>query len=185
MLAIHLSPRRSGEAAAITMRKAVEAAQKHPKEIITDMLGSYIKPIRRTMPHTMHLKSEGLDAELHNNLSERLQGTLRDRDKVLRGLKSREAGQTYLEGIAVDYNLFRPHMALKDSTPAAIAGVNIGLRNWGDVVEKLTYATKPTRPKWQTSERVRPEKPSRRQRIEDAVEALRRRTRRRARYCHR
>ena len=61
--------------------------------------------------------SQGVNAEINNNLSERLQGTLRDRDKTLRGLKSRAAGQAYVDGLVTHYSYFRPHEGLDGKRP--------------------------------------------------------------------
>ena len=66
--------------------------------------------------------TEGIRAVINNNLSERLQGTLRDRDKTLRGLKARDSGQTYIDGLVLHYNYFRPHGGLDGKSPARAAG---------------------------------------------------------------
>ena len=149
LLATHLSPRRTQRAAEILFRKALEAAANPPEYVRTDGLGSYPPALQTVLPEAEHRVSEGLDAELHNNLSERLQGTIRERDKVLRGLHSRESGQSFLDGWTVDYNLIRPHMALGDKTPIEAAGLKPPFRNWLDVVRKVEPINKSIRPDWQ------------------------------------
>ena len=47
-------------------------------------------------------------------MSERLQGTFRDRDKTLRGLKKRESGQDYIDGLVLNDNYLRPHGGLAE-----------------------------------------------------------------------
>ena len=148
ILSIHLTPRRTKEAAAVTIRKAIEAAGKQPKSFVSDQLGSYIQPLKMLSPRTKHVAVEGLDAEPNNNLSERLQGTFRDRTKVARGFKSQETGQAFLEGWAADYNLCRPHMSLDDRTPAEVAGVEAPFKTWREAVEKLDGGPQPPRPDW-------------------------------------
>ena len=64
---------------------------------------------------------------------ERLQGTFRDRDKTLRGMKPRESGQAYLDGLVLNYNYFRPHQALDRKKPAERAGAEIPFESWRDV----------------------------------------------------
>jgi hypothetical protein len=41
-----------------------------------------------------------------------------------------------MEGWLVQYNLFRPHMSLKDRTPAQLADIQAKFKNWKDVVEQ-------------------------------------------------
>ena len=67
-------------------------------------------------------------------------------------MKSRESGQNYLEGWALDYNLFRPHMGLKGRTPAQAAGMAVPFKNWKDVAETVMPVTTSTRPDWQTQD---------------------------------
>ena len=152
LLATHLTPLRDAKAAEIVIRKAMETAANTPAEIRSDKLPSYTPAIRKLLPNTKHIQSQGLSAEVNNNLSERLQGTIRDRDKVLRAMKTRESGQNYLDGWALDYNLFRPHMGLDDKTPAQAAGIEVPFKSWRDVAQKVTPINQPTRPAWETQD---------------------------------
>lgn len=133
-LAVHLSPNRDRRAAIAVMRKAMAAADAPPRSITTDKLGSYVPAIKQVFPDAEHIQSEGLRARVNNNLSERLQGTIRDREKVLRGLEGLESGQRYFDGWLVNYNMFREHEGIRGLTPAEMAGVNPGFGEWGDVV---------------------------------------------------
>ena len=60
----------------------------------------------------------GERAEINNNPSERLQGTIRDKDKTLKGSKQRETGQAYVDGLVLHYNYFRPHESPVGRRPA-------------------------------------------------------------------
>lgn len=149
LLATHLTPRRNARAAEIVFKKALQVAKRPPTTVLTDGLPSYIKPIQKVLgPRTRHIRVQSLDSPVNNNLSERLQGTIRDRDKVLRAMKTRESGQNYLDGWAADYNFFRPHLGLKGHTPAAVAGARIPYRNWNDVAEQIEPMLEPVRPAW-------------------------------------
>jgi len=53
----------------------------------------------------------------NNNMVERLNGTVRQRDKVMRGLDHEKSAQTMLDGMRIYYNFVRPHMALNGQTP--------------------------------------------------------------------
>ena len=135
ILATHLTPRRDAQAARVVLRKAAEAADKPPKTITTDKLSSYRKPIREILPEARHMQSEGFDADINNNLSERLQGTFRDRVKTLRGLDSIKSGQRYLNGWALQYNLFRGHHSLRNRTPGEVAKMEAPFTEWAEVVK--------------------------------------------------
>ena len=49
----------------------------------------------------------------NNNLVERLNGTVRERDKVMRGFKNEESAQQILEAFRAYYNFIRKHQSLK------------------------------------------------------------------------
>ena len=142
ILASHLTPRRDAQAARVVLRKAALAADKPPKSITSDKLRSYIQPIKDVLPEAEHIQSEGMRASVNNNLSERLQGTFRDRIKTLRGLDSQKTGQRYLDGWTLTYNLFRGHESLGNKTPGSRAKVAPPSREWADVV-KAGAASRP------------------------------------------
>ena len=135
ILASHLSPKRDATAARAVLRKALAAADSPPETITTDKWRAYLKPIQDLIPGARHIQSEGLTAEINNNLSERVQGTYRDRIKTLRGLDNLESGQRYLDGWTINYNLFKKHHALGDKTPASRALTAPPFREWADVVK--------------------------------------------------
>ncbi len=135
LLASYLTPRRDAAAARVVLRKAALAADKPPKTIKTDRLRSYIKPIKDVFPEAKHIQSQGVHAEINNNLSERVQGTFRDRLKTLRQLDGIETGNHYLDGWMLNYNMFRKHEALDNRTPGEAAKVNPPFKEWADVVK--------------------------------------------------
>ena len=139
ILASHLSRRRDTRAATTVMRKAQKAAVTTPKTVKTDKLKSYIGAIENVWGGDVnHVQSEGIRAELNNNLSERLQGTFRQRTKTLRGLDNKESGQVYLDGWTLTYNLFREHEALDNKPPASAAKVSTPFESWESVVEEAS-----------------------------------------------
>ena len=135
LLSAYLSKERTTRAAQTALAMARERSENAPKEIKTDGLRSYREAVPRTFPRhpVKHVVSKGIRARLNNNLSERLQGTVRDRDKTLRGLKNQESGQTYVDGLAVHYNYFRPHGALDGKKPAERAGAELPFESWEDI----------------------------------------------------
>jgi hypothetical protein len=76
------------------------------------------------------------DVECNTNLIERFHGTIKSRTKVMRGLHTVESARLFMDGWLVHYNFFRPHMSLKDRTPASVAGIRFPFRNWKDIIEQ-------------------------------------------------
>jgi len=75
-----------------------------------------------------------------NNVVERLYGTLKDRLKPLRGLKSEETAKIWLNCWFIYYNLLRSHLSLKGRTPAEVCGANLKIENgWEDLIRETTY----------------------------------------------
>ena len=179
LLATHLTPKRDARAAEIAMRKAKEAAANLPEVIRTDQLRSYGPAIQKLFgKNTKHLLSQGIRAEVNNNLAERVQGTIRERDKVLRSMKKRETGQNYLDGWMLDYNYFRPHLGLNRNTPAQVARLRVPFRDWQDVAQVVEPILKTTRPRWHTQDEVfRRPKDFRVMKVDEAVKATRSRER--------
>ena len=110
LLAAYLSPTRTTRAAATALAR--QRSNNPPVAVKTDGLASYRDAMPRAFPthRVRHVVSKGVKADINNNLSERLQGTIRDRDKTLRGLKARDTGQAYVDGLVTHYNpvYFRP-----------------------------------------------------------------------------
>jgi len=76
----------------------------------------------------------------HNNKMERMNGEVRDREKVMRGLKNTDS--PILKGIQVFHNYIRPHTGLEGRTPAEAAGIQVkGENRWLTIIQN---ASKPT-----------------------------------------
>lgn len=75
----------------------------------------------------------GIRSRETNNIVERLHQTLKDRTKVMRGLKSEEKTKTMLDGYIAYYNFCRKHQAI-DQTPAEAAGLKI--KGWKQLIEQ-------------------------------------------------
>ena len=135
VLAAYLSKERTKRAAQRTMEIARDRAKNPPDRIKTDGLRSYQRGIKDAFPDddVKHVVSQGIRAVINNNLSERLQGTFRDRDKTLRALKGRDSGQEYLDGLVINYNYFRPHQSLDGKRPVEAAGAEAPFKSWQDV----------------------------------------------------
>ena len=130
-------------------RKVFQVAKKKshgdkPKFIITDGLGSYNKAINKEFhtvkKETEHITNIGIRGKktvwgtFDNNLIERLQGTIKDRNKTQRGLKSEET--TFVKGHQLYYNFIRPHEGCNGYTPAHFANIylDLGNRKWKNLL---------------------------------------------------
>ncbi len=135
LLASRVSFTRTTRDAEALMRKAAERAGKVPQKVITDKLTAYLDGVEIAYgADTEHVRSHGFTLKPNTNLIERFHGTLKDRTKVMRGLKNIESAIEFTEGWLVHYNFFRPHSVLGDKTPAEEAGLQSPYKNWADVV---------------------------------------------------
>jgi len=71
-------------------------------------------------PRTRHIKHIRLQGDHNNNKMERLNGEVRDREKVMRGLK--KVDTPILKGYQIYHNYLRPHEGLNLKTPAEVCG---------------------------------------------------------------
>ena len=106
-----------------------------PVAVKTDGLASYRDAMPQAFPthRVRHVVSKGVKADINNNLSKWLQGTIRDRDKTLRRLKAQDTGQPYVDRPVTHYNYFRPHECLKGKRPAEAADAELPFASWEDV----------------------------------------------------
>ncbi len=134
LLASYASEYRTTKAAEIALNQALSRAKHSPKFVVSDHLRSYEDATERVFgSETKHIQADGLTAEVHNNVVERLHGTIREREKVLRALKNQETAQVFLDGWRLNYNYFKPHFSLNDKTPAEVAGVERPFTDWKQV----------------------------------------------------
>jgi len=71
---------------------------------------------------------------------ERLHGTIRQRNKSMRGLDDETTAQTMMNGLQVYYNFLRPHMALDGKTPEQQAKIadSSTPETWKSLIKKAT-----------------------------------------------
>lgn len=142
LLASHISRTRTTKDAQRLMELAVDRAGKKPKVVLTDKLAAYIDGIELAFgADSKHIRSKPFSEENSTNLIERFHGTLKDRTKVMRGLKDIKTAKLITQGWLIHYNYIRPHEALKNKTPAEIAGIKFPHRHWQDIVAKKQPVT--------------------------------------------
>ena len=85
---------------------------------------------------TKHVRLPSIREHPNNNILERLNGTIRERNKVQRGLKDK-ASTNVAEGHRIFYNFLRGNMGIEDEkTPAQKAGINLKLEGnkWMELI---------------------------------------------------
>ncbi|MDD4859782.1 MAG: IS6 family transposase [Dehalococcoidales bacterium] len=139
LLATRISRSRTTRDAQILMDKAVKTAGKQPDKVITDKLPSYLDV--RYGKDAEHIQSKPFAVENNTQMIERFHSTLKQRTKVMRGLKNLETAHDFIGGWLVHYNYLRPHTSLCDKTPAQAAGVEYPYQNWADIIRKHKPST--------------------------------------------
>ena len=132
LLATRISQSRTTRDAQMLYDRAVKTAGKEPDKVITDKLASYLDV--RYGKDTEHIQSRPFAVEDNTQKIERFHSTLKQRTKVMRGLKNIESAHDFVNGWLVHYNYLRPHTALDDKTPAEVAGVDYPYKNWADIM---------------------------------------------------
>jgi len=121
---------------------AKKATGKKPMTMITDGLPAYndaYKKEFRTLrkPRTKHIRHIKLRGDRNNNKMERLNGEIRDREKVMRGLKKKDT--PILNGYQIYHNYIREHEGLAGKTPAEACGIKIeGENKWLSLIKKAS-----------------------------------------------
>ncbi len=129
---------REGEDAKKTFQQAKEVTEKRPNLVVTDGLPGYKKAFNSEFydhhQTTKHIADVALQSGLNNSI-ERMHGSIREREKVMRGIKSVET--PIFKGNQIYMNFVRPHSALGGKTPAEAAGIGVdGENKWMELLRK-------------------------------------------------
>jgi transposase-like protein len=121
-------------------QQARERTGKKPMLLITDGAPNFAEAnkkeyqTRYAFDTTNHIRDIRFDGSVHNNKMERMNGEVRDREKVMRGLKNPES--PILKGVQIFHNHVRPHMALEGKTPGEAAGIRVeGEDKWLTIIQ--------------------------------------------------
>ena len=127
-------------------RKLFQLAKKvtgrKPEILITDGLKSYHQAYMKEFwtlrnPRTKHIRHIKIRGDHNNNKMERLNGEIRDREKVMRGLKKDDT--PILKGYQIFHNYVRPHQGLKGKTPAEACGITVkGKNKWKTLIQNAS-----------------------------------------------
>jgi hypothetical protein len=93
----------------------------------------------RSNPQSRHINAIKLDGDMNNNKMERINGEIRDREKVMRGLKSTDT--PIIAGYQIFHNYMKPHEALKGKTPAEACGIKVeGNNKWITLIQNASQS---------------------------------------------
>jgi putative transposase len=126
-----LSVRRDTQAC-VALLKEMKNRAPLPKAFVHDGLHLYDEAYNKELltlrvPRIQNVRSIGSSHNGLNSKVKRLNGTMRDRETVMRGLDNNNSAQELLDAMRIHYNFIRPHQALGEQTPAEIAGINLNL----------------------------------------------------------
>ncbi|WP_278974308.1 IS6 family transposase [Nitrosopumilus sp.] len=143
LIAQEVGDRKEGHDARGLLRKSKEVTGTKPKVFITDGLESYHQAYKKEFwtvkrdTRTLHIKHIHLQGDMNNNKMERLNGEIRDREKVMRGLKKKDT--PLLKGYEIFHNYFRTHSALDNMTPSEACGIEInGDNKWITLIQNAS-----------------------------------------------
>jgi putative transposase len=138
LLATRLALARTTHDAEMLMKEAAKKAGKIPKVIITDKNYSYLDGIEQAFgADTEHVQSRPFTTDTQNTQKiERWHETLKERTKVMKGLKTIESAIQFVDGFLIHYNYFRGNEALNGKTPAEKAGIHFPYKNWAEIIRQ-------------------------------------------------
>ena len=121
---IHISLERDS----INAKEFMKRINANPKIVISDQLHCYKKAIQtRWDGKAKHLQYGGLTKDITNNCLERLNGTIKDRLKPMRGFCYKHTAKNFFDGFIVYNNVIKPHFSLDKKTPFEARGINLNL----------------------------------------------------------
>jgi transposase-like protein len=117
--------------------EAKKLTRKEPENLITDGLQVYSVASEKVFPDTNHVRHVRFQGDMNNNKMERMNGEIRDREKVMRGLKNVDT--SILKGYQIFHNYIREHESLDGKTPAEACGIKVkGENKWQTLIQNAS-----------------------------------------------
>jgi transposase-like protein len=136
LLASKISYRRTLEDAKTLFKLAYKIAGKKPDTVLTDGLNLYPQAVSSVFGDNVHTRTSPFvkkDEGTSSRGIERWHETLKERIKVIYGLRNIDSALEFLDGFIAYYNFIRPHKGLNDKPPAEVAGIQYDVKSWADV----------------------------------------------------
>ena len=135
LLASHLAESRSIAAVNAVIEKACGRGQSAPQSMVFNPSVAESEDISLGIATAFpRIQSPGLNADVTLSLTAHLHTALHQRTRVMQSLRSLRMAALVLGGFSIHYNFFRPSKALKNRTPAAMAGLSTQSKDWLDLV---------------------------------------------------
>ena len=148
LLSSRVSKRRDLADVRATFQDAKARMSKRPLAIVHDGLQSYSDGFNHEFytncgPRIENVRSVGAADKGLNQMIERVNNTIRDREKTFRGMDNDRSAQIMADGMRINYNFIRPHMGLEGRTPAQTAGLDLGLDGirWKALIKRAVRST--------------------------------------------
>ena len=125
------------------LRDGKKITGKKPKTFITDGARNFHQAYNKEFwtslkeTRTEHIQHIHFKGDMNNNKMERINGEIRDREKVMRSLKNPDT--PILAGYQIFHNYLRPHMGLDGKTPSEACGIKIeGDNKWITLIQNAS-----------------------------------------------
>jgi putative transposase len=142
LLAAEVTETRFVKDARKPLSKAKQITNVKPDVIVTDGLPAYPEAIKAEFYglgriQNPHIRLKDFETKPNNNIIERLQGTFRERTKVVRSFDSGISAEDFALGMQTYYNYIRPHQGIGGLTPAMVANIPLDLsgNRWEKMIE--------------------------------------------------
>ena len=133
LLACQVTEERYVKDAQKALKQAKSVTNVRPDAIVTDGLQAYKEAVKNefydvsAFIQNPHIRLKDFETKPNNNILERLNGTFRERTKVMRSLDSGLGAAEFAAGMQTYYNYIRPHQGIGGMVPAQLANIPINL----------------------------------------------------------
>jgi transposase-like protein/DNA-directed RNA polymerase subunit M/transcription elongation factor TFIIS len=133
LLACQVTEDRYVQDARKALKQAKDTASTRPDAIVTDGLQAYKIAVKAEFfdasanIQNPHIRLKNFEIHPNNNILERLNGTFRERTKVVRSFDNPVGAMEFAAGMQTYYNYIRVHQGINGMTPAEMAGIPLDL----------------------------------------------------------
>jgi transposase-like protein len=125
------------------LESARDKAGKVPRQVLTDDWKGYSDGVEQAYgAESVNIRIKTLKGNVDiAKLSEYSYNILKDRNKIIDRLKSKDHARLILEGWRIHYNYFRWQTALNGKTPGEVAKSNFKYHSWPELVHQARLET--------------------------------------------